>query len=212
MTSIKGYTDLLRQGVAGPLNQRQLAFLEIIGKNTDRMADLANAVSDIARIDSGRLKIDARVIDVDDILNNVIRALQPEMDEKKQQLVKEPLLGMSNVLADPVRLEQVIFHLLRNANMYTPHGGEIRISITSEEGVVRFAIQDTGIGILPAEQENLFTPFFRSENPVVRDQPGWGLGLYLSSRLLVLMSGELGVWSVPGEGSRFWFTIPAANG
>ena len=212
MTSIKGYTDLLRQGVAGPLNQRQLTFLEIIGKNTDRMADLATAVSDIARIDSGRMKIDARVIDVEDPINNTIQALQPALNEKKQKLIKESQQGALYVLVDPGRLEQVAHHVLRNAIMYTPNEGMITITITAEVNRIRIEIHDTGIGILPAEQEYLFTPFFRSENPIVRDQPGWGLGLYLSSRLLALMNGELGVWSNLGEGSRFWFTVPTTQG
>jgi len=211
MTSIKGYTDLLRQGAAGSLNDRQLIFLEIIRNNIDRMADLANALSDIARIDSNRMKIEAATFDIDNSLNNVIQTLQPGLREKQQNLIKESQLALPNVSADPTHLQQVIYHLLRNAHMYTPKGGEINILVRGEDGQVRVEISDTGIGIKPEEVERLFDPFFRSEIQVVRDQSGWGLGLYLSSRLLELMHGEIGVRSNPGEGSTFWFTLPAAS-
>ena len=211
MTSIKGYTDLLRQGAAGSLNDRQLIFLEIIRNNIDRMADLANALSDIARIDSNRMKIEAATLDMDNPFNNVIQTLQPGLREKQQNLIKESQLALPNVSADPTHLQQVIYHLLRNAHMYTPKGGEINILVRGEDGQVRVEISDTGIGIKPEEVARLFDPFFRSENPVVRDQSGWGLGLYLSSRLLELMHGEIGVRSNPGEGSTFWFTLPVAS-
>ncbi len=79
---------------------------------------------------------------------------------------------------------------------------------SSEDQIVRVEIRDTGVGISPEDQMLLFTQFFRSEDPDVREQPGWGLGLNITKRLVEMMGGEIGVQSQPKEGSCFWFTLP----
>ena len=114
----------------------------------------------------------------------------------------------SALLTDPVRLVQVLTNLLNNAHKYTPENGKLSLRVSHQGEFVRFDVHDNGIGISEEDQKSLFSQFFRSENPQVREQQGWGLGLNLANRLVYLMGGEMGMQSALGEGSTFWFSVP----
>ena len=113
--------------------------------------------------------------------------------------------------ADPARLAQVLTNLLSNAYKYTPEGGHIRVRAWLQGGYVHCAVSDTGVGMSLEEQARLFTKFFRSENPVVREMPGTGLGLCIVKSLVELQGGEIEVESQLGEGTTFTFTVPVAE-
>lgn len=211
MTSIKGYTDLLRQGAAGPVNEQQLSFLTVIRNNIDRMTALISDLSDIARMDSGRLKVEILPLSLMNHLDKALKELHPILQEKGHLLKVEIPETIPPVLSDPNRLVQILANLIRNACMYTPENGLIRIQAAEDNGRVRLEVSDNGIGIKPGDLERLFTPFYRSDDVVVREQQGWGLGLYVVSRLVEAMGGNLGVKSEAGIGSTFWFTLPAAS-
>jgi len=211
MTSIKGYTDLLRQGAAGPVNEKQLSFLTVIRNNIDRMTALISDLSDIARMDSGRLKMEILPLSLMNHVDKALKELHPKLQEKGHLLNVEIPETISPVLSDPIRLVQILANLIRNACMYTPENGLIGIQATQDAGMVRIEVSDNGIGIKPVDLERLFTPFYRSDDVVVREQQGWGLGLYVVSRLVKAMGGNLGAQCEIGKGSTFWFTLPAAS-
>lgn len=210
MTSIRGYADLIRQGTVGPVTEKQAQFLDTIRNNVDRMADLVSDLSDISRIDTGRLKVDLQPVSINDYVRETIANLRPQFEQKSQEIKIELDPDLPLVLVDRVRLVQILTNLLSNANKYTPEQGAISISGSRQGLALRIAIQDTGIGLSESEQAQLFSQFFRSEAPEAREQTGWGLGLYVTRRLLELMRGEIGVESTAGEGSTFWFTLPIA--
>ena len=100
---------------------------------------------------------------------------------------------------------------MSNAWKYTPYGGEIGVKVSLRDQAILVEIRDNGVGISPEDQVMLFTQFYRSEDPAVREQQGWGLGLNITKRLVELMNGEIGFWSKPQHGSLFWFTLPTGK-
>lgn len=210
MTSIRGYADLIRQGTVGPVTEQQLQFLDTIRNNVDRMADLVSDLSDISRLDTGRIKVELKATPFTDYLRETIANLRPQFDNKSQRVQLDLANDLPMVMADRARLIQILTNLLSNANKYTPENGSITINANHQGDWLRVGVKDTGIGLNEVEQELLFSQFFRSEQPEARAQVGWGLGLYVTRRLLELMGGEIGVESSLGEGSTFWFTLPVA--
>jgi signal transduction histidine kinase len=212
MTSIKGYTDLLAYGAAGMLNEKQQGYLDIIQRNIQRMTVLVSDLSDISSIETGKLILECTPILLQAFMEDTLHSLRPHILEKNQTLSIELQAGLPPACADPNRLGQILTNLLDNACKYTPAGGSIRVAASQVGDCMRLEITDNGIGISAEDQTLLFTQFFRSENPIVRTQQGWGLGLSVTRRLVELMGGSIGVQSEPGRGSSFWFTIPVARG
>ncbi len=211
MTSIRGYTDLLRKGIVGPINEQQANFLEVIQNNVERMSVLVSDLSDISRIETGRLKLEQVAVSISVSIEEVVRSLQPKLEEKNQSISVNLDMNLPKIQTDPTRLIQILTNLISNALKYTPEGGEIQIAARWETDRVRLEVKDTGIGISPEEQDLIFSQFFRSESEFVREQQGWGLGLNVTKRLVELMDGTIGFDSVLDQGSTFWFTLPGEN-
>jgi signal transduction histidine kinase len=211
MTSIRGYTDLLRQEAVGPINEQQLNFLNVVRSNVDRMSALVADLSDISRIESGRLKLECTSLSLEKYVAEALRNLRPKISEKSQKLEVELPPDLPQVYADANRLVQVLNNLVSNAWKYSPPGGKIRLTASRVSEFVRLEVSDNGIGISEEDQAHLFSQFYRSEDPIVRDEQGWGLGLNVSRHLVELMGGKIGVRSAHQVGSTFWFTLPVAR-
>ncbi len=211
MTSIKGYTDLMNSGMAGPLSDMQKEFLTVIKRNLERMSSLIRDLSDINRIESGRMKFDFQDFALPDVVNDVLGSLRERIEARNQTLTVEMPAGLTAVHADSTRIAQVLANLVSNANKYTPDGGQIMVRVEQGERVTAVTVQDNGIGISQEDQAQLFTQFFRSDDQLVREQQGWGLGLSIVRKMVEAQNGEISFESELGKGSTFTFTIPLAN-
>ena len=208
LTSILGYSELLRKGIFGSLNEQQLGFLTVIRNNVERMATLISDLSDLSKAEEGSLRFEYADISLKPVIEEVVRNQQPLVAEKSQILEVDLPDGLPQAHADYKRLVQVLTRLLNNASRYTPEAGTLSLMVRLQPPVLRFEVVDTGIGISPEDQPRLFSQFFRSEHPYVGDQPGWGLSLSVARVLVEHMGGAVGVSSPLGKGSAFWFTIP----
>ncbi len=211
MTSIKGYTDLILSGMTGELNEQQQQFMEVIKRNLGRMSVLISDLSDINRMESGRMKFEFGTFDIRDVVEDVIDSMQERIANREQTLSVEISPEVTAVYADSRRINQVLTNLVSNANKYTLDGGTVKIQIAQENGCAQVAVVDSGIGISEEDQAKLFTQFFRAEHESVREQAGWGLGLSIVKKMVEAQGGEIWFHSTLGEGSTFAFTIPSAT-
>jgi len=220
MTSIKGYTDLLAQGTVGSINPAQADFLNIIRSNTNRMATLVSDLTDISRIETGRLRLEFSAVSLSQVVEEVNRSIQAQIDQKQQRFTVDLPEDLPLLWGDYQRLTQIVSNLVSNANKYTPEDGSICIAArlatsrdeAGETDVVQIDISDTGIGISPIDQSQIFQKFFRSENPEVRNISGTGLGLSITRHLVNMQGGKIWLESIPDKGTTFSFTIPVATG
>ena len=211
LTSIKGYVDLLIDGTVGELEPMQIEFLEIVQSNTDRLVSLINDLLDISRIEARRMELHLTPVDLQLVVRNVVAMLGPQIAAKGQTLALCGADALPEVVADGNRITQVVTNLLSNAHKYTPSGGHIAITITTEPSALRIAVRDTGVGLTADEQAQLFTKFFRAANPMTQDVGGTGLGLTITRSLVEMHGGQIRVEIAPGAGSEFSFTLPLAR-
>jgi signal transduction histidine kinase len=175
------------------------------------MSNLVSDLADISRIETGQWKIEITEVSLTDCVRETVVGLRPQIEAKRQILSLDLPDGMPLVLVDRARLIQILTNLLSNANKYTPEGGDLMVSAQVEVESLRVSVQDNGIGLSETDQSKLFLQFFRSDEPAVREETGWGLGLYVTQRLVELLGGEIGVESEIGKGSIFWFAVPTAG-
>ncbi len=210
MTSIKGYTDMI--GMVGQLSDQQTGFLDIIRSNVERMGVLVSDLSDISRIESGRLKLELEErVNLREVLDGLMPSMQAEIDRREHTIKIDFPDKLPTVRADPARVAQILVNLISNAYKYTPNRGTITIRARQDGRLIRCDISDTGVGMTPEEQARLFTKFWRSENLYVREQPGTGLGLTIVKNLVELQGGEMTIHSEKDKGTTFSFTLPVSH-
>ncbi|MBW3635734.1 MAG: PAS domain-containing protein [Armatimonadetes bacterium] len=207
LNAILGFGQLLEME---ELEDGQRAGVEQILKGGRHLLELVNEILDIASIDAGRLALSPEPVHLGALAEETMKLLRPVAAERRIRF--ENLLGGGYVLADQQRLKQVLLNLISNAVKYNREGGLVRLTsgVPTLPGRVRFEVTDTGSGILPAGLEKLFAPFERLD-AAQKGVEGTGIGLTISQRLVQLMDGEIGVYSVAGEGTTFWVELPGAQ-
>ena len=208
LTSIKGFVELLERSPDG-MTARQLEFLDIIQRSTDRLVELVNDLLDVARLEADHVEINARPIDVGEAVQELAELMGPRIAAKRQTLDTYVAPTLPLAMADPERIRQVIGNLVTNAHLYTPEGGTIHVRVEADRAWVKIVVSDTGIGMTPEETERAFERFYRARRGN-ESSPGTGLGLSIVKSLVDLHHGLIEVTSAPGSGTTFNILLPAA--
>ncbi|MEM7800161.1 MAG: GAF domain-containing sensor histidine kinase [Chloroflexota bacterium] len=214
LTSIRGYADLLAKQLVGPLTDQQANFIDIIRRNISRMSALISDLSDINRMESNRLALDVYNFDMSTAIDEVVNKFRSDIEAKGQILTVEIPSVPVHARADYARTTQILGNLVSNAHRYTPEGGTIIIRLLpgkQRDEYLRVEVEDNGMGMTPEDLTKAADMFFRSENPEVREQAGWGLGLSVADMLIKRMQGKLVLESKVGEGTWATVLIPQAN-
>lgn len=214
MTVIKSYLWLLLEGKAGELSEKQKGYLARTYSSTNRLIDMVNDMLNISRIESGRLTIEAKPMDMAALVKDVVEEMQTRAVEQGIHLqYVAPEQNLPQVIADSERIKQVIINLIGNSLKFTPNDGQISVTTSVNDGFILTKVKDSGRGIKAEDIEKLFKKFNMLGGSYLTKQSGQGsgLGLYLSKSLVELHHGRIWVES-DGEdkGSTFSFTLPIA--
>jgi signal transduction histidine kinase/ActR/RegA family two-component response regulator len=214
MNAIMGMTDLALRHATDPKLRDQLTK---VSQASQHLLHVINDILDISKIEADRLTLEQISFRIGEILENIRSLMEQKTAEKGLKLIiniPPGLVGLT-LQGDPPRLTQTLLNLTGNAVKFTTSGTiTLRVSVTEEsptEVLLRFEVQDTGIGITAEDQQRLFTAFEQADGSMTRKYGGTGLGLAISKRLAHLMGGSIGVDSTKGKGSTFWFTARLAK-
>jgi PAS domain S-box-containing protein len=218
LNSIIGFTGIMLQGLAGPLNAEQSKQLDMVRNSARHLLALVNDVLDISKIEAGQFEVAREPFDMKKSIAKVVALVTP-MSEKKGLAFRVNLApDLGEAVSDERRFEQILLNLLSNAIKFTDRG-EIGLhaeliddftppGATASQVAVRLRVSDTGTGIKPADLASLFQPFRQLDSGLSRNHDGTGLGLAICRRLAELMGGVIGVESTWERGSTFSVTLP----
>ena len=207
-TPMNGVLGMLNLALDTPLDDEQQEYLGLAQSSANALLRILNDILDLSKIEAGRMDFQPEAIELASLLMELGRFFEPRCREQGLEfhLLLDPDLPRV-VLADPVRLRQVLTNLLSNALKFT-HAGRIRLETHREGDWVCYAVADTGIGIPPEQQQQVFEAFTQADGSITRRYGGTGLGLTISSRLARLMGGHLSLDSTVGQGSEFRIRLP----
>jgi PAS domain S-box-containing protein len=207
LNSILGFTGLLLQGMAGPLNAEQAKQLGMVKDSGQHLLALIKDVLDISKIEAGQIEIASAPFDLRESIRKVIETVTPLADKKRLPLITQMSPELGPITSDRGRVEQILLNLLSNAIKFTEQG-QIRLTAETAAGTLRISVVDTGAGIEPGDLGKLFQPFRQLDSGLTRQHEGTGLGLAICRRLVERLGGTISVESEVGKGSTFSFTLP----
>lgn len=210
MNGIIGMTELL---MGTPLNDEQRDYLKTLRSSADLLLSILNDVLDIAKIEAGKMTLEQVPTDLREVGEDVVKLFSARAKQKDIALRAEIADNLPPaVLADPMRLRQILSNLVSNAIKFTEQGEVVvqinRVADEGDSAWVRLTVRDTGIGIPPERLESIFEAFTQADSSTTRRYGGTGLGLTICKRLVELMGGHIHVQSEVGKGSTFWVEVP----
>jgi PAS domain S-box-containing protein len=216
LNSIIGFTGILLQGLAGPLNAEQKKQLGMVRGSANHLLELINDVLDLSKIEAGQLEVRSEPVDLPKTIESAVGTIRPLAAKKGLDLRVAVGELPAQLSSDRRRVEQILLNLLNNAVKFTDRGS---VSLTAERvegggpsadsaGEVRIRVADTGIGIPPEELGSLFRPFRQLDSGLTRQHEGTGLGLAICRRLSELLGGSVTATSEAGRGSEFTLRLP----
>jgi signal transduction histidine kinase/CHASE3 domain sensor protein len=209
LNSIIGFSDLLVEQAEGPLGEAYAGYVQRVSDGAQHLVALVNDILDLSRIEAGRIDLRHEEFAAAEAISEVL-SVTGTLAEVKKISVRSDARPTVYAYGDRTRFKQILYNLLSNAVKFTPVGGNVQVNAEPNHGEVRFCVSDTGIGI-PREHHTAIFEEFRQVAPAHGVKEGAGLGLAITKRLVELHGGRIWVESAPGEGSRFFFTMPAAR-
>lgn len=211
LTIIKGFTYMLRKTKGMPNAARQAEWLGEIDAQVGHLTELIEDTLNVARIESGRLDLDIRPIDLVAAVHKITENVAFEAEERRIEVNVSTADESLYVQADPIRTEQILLNLLTNAINYSSDGGVVKVGVSANDHMAQVSVKDQGVGIEEQHMNRLFHKFSRLPNIRQRAVKGTGLGLYISKGLVESQGGTIWAESRPGCGSTFYFTLPIAK-
>ena len=207
MTPMKAQLQMLQEEYFGKLKKSQKESITIILRNADRLDKIIVDFLEISRIEAARLRFDFKKIDLKQIVNDTTSFMKGFAKEKNIKLVantsKLPIIE-----ADADRTSQVLGNLINNAIKFSKENSKINITAKAKEDHILFSVEDYGYGMTKEDQIRVFEPFYQVDNTLRRKHGGTGLGLAICRGIVEAQKGKIWVKSIPGEGSKFFFTVP----
>lgn len=208
LTATKWIIERLRKPQTGPLNPQQNELINHLTQSTIRQIRLVNDLLNISRLESGRVSVTPRPVNLQELLQDVQSELIDTFKAKRQKISVEITTKVPKILnIDPMLIREVLLNLLSNASKYSPDKGAISVSITRKDNDIMFSVEDSGLGIPQSDQPKIFSRFYRASNVVSKDIEGTGLGLYLVKMIVNASGGEISFQS-SDQGTTFTFTLP----
>jgi len=214
VTSVDGYVSLFLTGSAGPLTDDQKKYLTIVKENDQRLLALINRLLDFSRIETGRFKIERKLVSMHDIITAAVKNLKPQIEKKKAEIKLDLKAKHVNFMGDAAKMEGVMINLIENALKFGPEAGNPAIEIITRDAgdLLRVEVADNGLGMDKKHLEMIFNKFYQIEETMTRRAGGVGLGLALVKEIVGNHNGR--VWAESGgegKGSAFVFEIPVAE-
>jgi signal transduction histidine kinase len=211
LNSIIGFTGILLQGLAGPLNTEQHKQMGMVQTSARHLLSLINDVLDISKIEAGQLNLSWSPVDVRQSIEKTVRLVLPLAQQKGLELTLDIADNVDTAVTDQRRLEQVMLNVFNNAVKFTEKG-DVHVACRRENGYYLLSVSDTGIGMKPEDMATLFQPFHQLDTGLSRKHEGTGLGLSICKKLMDMMGGAIEVESQPGQGSTFTVRFPKSSG
>jgi signal transduction histidine kinase len=209
LNAIIGFAKLMAHGKVGPVSPQHQEFLGDILKSSNHLLQLINDVLDLAKVEAGKMEFHPESIDLPQLVGEVRDILRAVAAGKQIQIATEIDPACRELTLDPAKLKQVLYNYLSNALKFTHEHGHVVIRIRAEDvDHVRIEVEDSGIGIQPADLKMLFTEFRQLDASAAKRYQGTGLGLALTKRIVEAQGGRVGVISAPGQGSAFFAVLP----
>jgi len=210
LNAVIGFADLLLTEQAGPMNDKQQRYLGHVANAGRHLVALINDIMDLTRVEAGKLEIHPEPCRVPLLLEETLAMFRTQAQAKRITLAVEVTSPLADLMADRIRLQQILHNLLSNALKFTPEGGMVTITARQIGLEMEFVVRDTGVGIRPEDHQRIFEVYEQAGMPNGR-QKGTGLGLAITKRLVELHGGGIRVESAPGQGSTFIVRLPGAS-
>jgi signal transduction histidine kinase len=211
LNAIIGFSEVMLERLFGEVNEKQEEYLQDILSSGRHLLSLINDILDLAKIEAGRMELEAGNFDLPQALDNTLVLIRERAMRRGITVERsvDPALGEIN--GDERKVKQVLLNLLSNAVKFTPEGGRIEVRAAVADGTAEISVTDTGVGIAPEDQEAVFEEFRQVGTDYARKHEGTGLGLALARKFVELHGGKIWVKSQVGQGSTFTFAIPISR-